>query len=73
MGLINPILNWLPEEDADKMLGPFLSKVPDMAAHLTKRLPDEGPFFGGASPHFAEFMLFVSHKLSEQACAWLLV
>jgi glutathione S-transferase len=59
LGLINPILNWLPEKEAESTFTRYLSCLPKTYSHLEEDLRrNEGPFFGGDRPHYGEFVVF---------------
>ena len=56
-GMVNPFLNWFPEEDAAPKIAPHLAQFPAFFAHCTPLL-GEGPFFGGAEPNYGDFQIF---------------
>merc|ERR1712060_24837 len=53
-GVINPILNRFPREEAEGLIPDYLAAVPAAMRYLAEEL-GEKPFFGGSSPHYADF------------------
>lgn len=56
-GMVNPLLNWFPEEDAAPKIAPLVAGFPAFFAHVTPCL-GEGPFFGGSEPNYGDFQIF---------------
>ena len=58
IGACNPLLNWLPEEEAVPLIPAFLKGAAEWLGRLEPRCRGGGAFFGGASPHHGEFATF---------------
>jgi glutathione S-transferase len=59
-GMVNPYLNWIPEEACADKIGPLIARFPAFFEHVAPLLAEApaGPFFGGAEPNFGDFQIF---------------
>jgi glutathione S-transferase len=57
LGMINPLLNWFSEADAQPMITRYFTGVPTVLQLLSRDLGD-GLFFGGKAPWYGEFVVF---------------
>jgi len=60
IGAVNPLLNFLPEDEALPLIPRYLAGLPPWLASLEERLQrhPEGPFLGGDTPHHGDFASF---------------
>ena len=58
-GMVNPYLNWFPEEACEAEIGPFVARSPAFFEHISPLLAEApGPFFGGDAPCYGDFQIF---------------
>mmetsp|Transcript_27042 Transcript_27042/g.41772 ORF Transcript_27042/g.41772 Transcript_27042/m.41772 type:complete len:263 (+) Transcript_27042:88-876(+) len=60
IGAVNPLLNFLPEDEALPLIPKYLAGLPPWLESLEESLQrhPEGPFLGGYTPHHGDFATF---------------
>mmetsp|Transcript_41959 Transcript_41959/g.111079 ORF Transcript_41959/g.111079 Transcript_41959/m.111079 type:complete len:239 (-) Transcript_41959:63-779(-) len=58
ISIVNPLLNFFSQEDAEPKLAAYRRGLPGVVDHLEAVLSAGLPFLGGTAPNYAEFWIF---------------